>query len=117
MLEHAGFQVLDIRPFNIWVQPIHDHRILPALGRARHAWARRFGKRDAPERGGPSGAEAAPRVGASGFQRAYAASVVPVFTALAAVDRVGEILGVGGSTSLIAERPGAGPSPIRRTGA
>jgi len=114
LLEHVGFHVEDIRPFNVWVQPVHDHRILPALGRARHAWGRRFGKREAAPAARSGGG--APTVGASAFQKAYAASVVPVFATLAAVDRVGELLGVGGSTSVVAERPGIGADPLRRTG-
>lgn len=94
-LEAAGLDVLDVVSFNAWVQPIHDHRILPLLGRLRHRGA-------ASESSGEPAA--LPRQAASGFQRAYAATVVPVARLLAWPDQVAVALGVGGSCSFVARK-------------
>lgn len=94
-LEHVGFQVLEVHSFNVWIQPFHDHKLLPALGRLRH-------RGDAA----PKGATAAlPRSGASSFQRAYAATVIPLVRALASIDQLGARLGIGGSCSFEAVKP------------
>lgn len=97
MLESVGFQVLDMRSFNVWLQPLHDHRLLPLLGRVR-----RMGKA-APSESAPATQPVA--TGASGFQKAYAAAVVPFVRAATAVDSVGSLLGIGGSCSYVARRP------------
>jgi SAM-dependent methyltransferase len=101
LLEHVRFQVLDVRPFNVWIQPAHDHRVLPALAGLRH-------RKGASERAG-----AAPRQGASAWQRAYATTVVPVFRALASLDHLGARLGIGGSAFFLAERPAEREDPLR----
>lgn len=92
-LEQAGLHVVDMISFNVWVQPIHDHRILPALGKLRH-------------RGGNASAEGGglPRQEASRFQKFYAATVVPLARALAIPDQVGVALGIGGSCSFLARK-------------
>lgn len=98
LLERAGFHVLDVLSFNVWLQPLHDHRVLPLLGKLRHL-------RDKPA--AASGAPAAPpKVGASGFQKAYARAVVPLARALSAPDRLGSLLGIGGSASFVARKGG-----------
>jgi SAM-dependent methyltransferase len=97
-LEGSGFDVLDLQSFNVWLQPLHDHRLMPWLGRLRH----RGDPRDAA--GTPSVVEALPRQGASRFQRAYARTAIPVAKALARVDAIGANLGFGGSCSFIARR-------------
>lgn len=103
LLEHAGFQVRDVRSFNVWLQPVHDHKLMPLLGRLRHGTGGRGGGRrkgDPPRR-----PDVLPRAGASGFQKAYAASVVPLLRLLTAPDRIGSALGIGGSCSYVAVRP------------
>lgn len=95
LLEQAGFHVLDSRNFNVWLQPLHDHRLMPALGRLRH-------RRGRP---GSGGAPAPLRTTASRFQRAYAALALPFARALTAPDELGALLGIGGSCSFIAKKP------------
>lgn len=107
LLEHHGFHVIDMMSFNVWIQPLHDHKLLPALGRLRHRFTRR------PPAGEAGGVTVH---GASGWQRAYARSVIPVVQALAAPDRLGALLGIGGSCSFLAERPGGAPDPLRSPG-
>lgn len=97
-LESSGFDVLDVRSFNVWLQPLHDHRLMPALGRLRH----RGGAVDAA--GTPTRRGELPRQTASRFQQAYAAVAIPVAQALTAVDQVGAHLGLGGSASFVAAR-------------
>ena len=96
LLESKGFQVLDLRSFNVWLQPLHDHRLLPLLGRLRH--------RGKPREAGGTATQAAP--GASRFQRVYAKAAVPLARALTVPDRLGSLLGIGGSASFIARLPG-----------
>jgi SAM-dependent methyltransferase len=98
-LEHVGLQVRDVQSFNVWLQPLHDHRLMPLLGRVRHAL------RPARTGTGNAAAATAPRVGASGFQKAYARVAVPLARALSAPDRVGSLLGIGGSCSFVARKP------------
>lgn len=97
LLERAGFQVLDVLSFNVWIQPLHDHRLLPVLGRLRHLG-----------RGKAAAAPPAPAAppGASGFQKAYAKTVVPLARALSVPDRLGSLLGIGGSASFVARKAG-----------
>lgn len=106
LFEHVGFHVVDTAPFNVWVQPVHDYRVLPALAKVRKRMTRGGGA--SPGGGAPTS------TGPSAFQRAYAASVVPLARAVAAVDRLGSVLGVGGSEFLLAERPAASADPLRR---
>ena len=105
LLEHVGFHVHAVRSFNVWVQPLHDYRLLPALARLR----RRF------ERGGkaPAGIGGPPATGPSRWQQSYARSVVPLFASLAQVDRLGAAMGIGGSCAFVAERPAGGEAPLR----
>ena len=100
MLEQAGLHVLDTRNFNVWLQPLHDHRLMPALGRLRH----RKDKPPAQRAAGASPPEQRPP-GASRFQRAYATSVLPIARALTGIDEVGALLGFGGSCSFVARKP------------
>jgi ubiquinone/menaquinone biosynthesis C-methylase UbiE len=101
-IEHVGLQVLDVQSFNVWLQPLHDHKFMPILGRLRHAL-----QRTKPAAGGNAtdAAEAAPRTGASGFQKAYARAAVPALRALSAPDRLGSLLGIGGSCSYVIRKP------------
>ncbi len=94
MMEQAGFQVLDMTNFNVWLQPLHDHRLMPALGRVRH-------RRDKPS---TRAAKAGP-AGPSRFQRLYATSVIPIARALTSLDEVGAVLDIGGSCSFVARKP------------
>jgi SAM-dependent methyltransferase len=111
LLEHVGFHVRDVVSFNVWVQPLHDYRVLPALARLR----RRFERAPKPS-GSPAPPASAPAGGprASAWQRAYARTVIPAAAALARVDRIGAALGVGGSCAFVAERPGDGGAPWQR---
>ncbi len=94
----VGFELDWQMRFNVWVQPLHDHRFLALLGRLR----RRGSSPSSPE-GGSSGGDSAP---ASGFQRAYSRLALPVWRALSIPDRLGGALGVGGSVAFSARRPG-----------
>jgi hypothetical protein len=96
-LEGTGFDVLDVRPFNVWIQPLHDHRLMAWLGRVRH---RRNAGQDAASTGEPP----LPRQTASGFQKAYAAVGLPLARLASAPDRLGALLGVGGSCSFVARK-------------
>jgi SAM-dependent methyltransferase len=100
-MEQVGFQVLDVQSFNVWIQPLHDHKFMPILGRVRHALQR---TRPAAGATVEAASETAPRVGASAFQKAYARAAVPLVRALATPDRLGSILGLGGSCSFVARR-------------
>ncbi len=97
-LESSGFDVLELRSFNVWVQPLHDHRLMPRLGRLRH----RNDPRDAA--GTPTSATSLVGQGASRFQKAYSRAAIPLVQALCSVDAVGARLGIGGSCSFIARR-------------
>jgi hypothetical protein len=92
LLEHVGFHVEDVESFNVWLQPFHDYRVLPALGRVRRAMSR------------PAAGTPAPGRGPSGFQRLYSAAVIPLARVLAAPDRIGSMLGLGGSASFVARK-------------
>lgn len=108
LLEAVGFHVEDVVSFNVWLQPLHDHRLLPALARVRHRLQR------APKRAAGVPRAAAPAepalAQASPWQRWYSRTVVPVAQALTAADRLGSLLGVGGSASFVA-RKGAPARP------
>lgn len=95
-LEAVGFQVEAVRSFNVWLQPLHDHRLLPALARLRHRLPR---EKAAARRAAP-----ATPARASAWQRWYSRTVVPVARALCWPDRVGSLLGVGGSASFVARK-------------
>ncbi len=97
-LESTGFDVLDLRSFNVWLQPLHDHRFVPWLGRLRH----RNDARDAA--GTPTNPDILPRQSASRFQKVYAKLAIPVVQAATQLDMLGANLGVGGSASFVARR-------------
>ncbi len=99
-LEQVGFQMIDQQSFNVWVQPLHDHRFLGALGTLRRKVAGARGTRagDTPAQA-TDGAR-----GASRFQKVYARVAVPLVRAMSAPDHLGRALGIGGSCSFIAER-------------
>ncbi len=101
-LEASGFDVLDVVSFNVWLQPLHDHRLVPALGRLRH----RNAARDAA--GTPTQRGDLPRQTASRFQQLYAALGIPVAQALTSLDTLGAHLGLGGSASFVAARKADG---------
>lgn len=100
-LESVGFHVLDMRSFNVWVQPLHDHRFVPMLGKLKNLRRRRAGGAAAPPATPPS---SRPGPATSGFTRAYARTIVPVAAALSTVDRLGSTLGIGGSCFFVAEK-------------
>jgi SAM-dependent methyltransferase len=106
-LEGVGFQVLDAHSFNVWVQPLHDHRLLPLLGRIKN---RGKAPTVAPTPPAPGAGGAPPQrpppSGASRFVKAYSRTIVPLAKALSAPDRLGSLLGIGGSCSFVAEKPG-----------
>lgn len=102
LLESVGFHVEDVESFNVWLQPLHDHKWMALLGKVRH---RGRAERTAPDAAPGDGAPAAPRVGASGFQKAYARLAVPLARVLTTPDRLGSLLGIGGSASFVARRP------------
>jgi ubiquinone/menaquinone biosynthesis C-methylase UbiE len=104
-MEGEGFQVLDMESFNVWIQPLHDHRFLPALGRLKHARASRGPTANPPAFGAGGQAPAQRPPATSAFTRVYAKTVVPLASAFAAVDRVGSLLGIGGSCSFVAVKP------------
>ncbi len=97
-LEGSGFDVLDVYSFNVWIQPLHDHRLMPWLGRLRH----RNDARDAA--GTPTQRGALPRQEASRFQKLYARTALPIAAAMSGLDRLGAQLGIGGSASFVARR-------------
>ncbi len=97
-LEGSGFDVLDVHSFNVWIQPLHDHRLVPWLGGLRH----RNDDRDAA--GTPTVRAELPGQVASRFQRFYARLALPVAAAASGVDRVGARFGIGGSCSYVARR-------------
>ncbi len=99
-LESCGFDVLEVRSFNVWLQPLHDHRFMPWLGKLRH----RGGARDAA--GTPTQSAEFPRQTASRHQKFYATVVLPLAQALTGADAIGARLGIGGSASFVAMRSG-----------
>ncbi len=99
-LESCGFDVLEVRSFNVWLQPLHDHRLMPWLGKLRH----RGGARDAA--GTPTHSGELPRQTASRYQKFYAAVALPLAQALTSVDAIGARVGIGGSASFVAGRSG-----------
>jgi SAM-dependent methyltransferase len=104
-LEGAGFQVVELQSFNVWIQPLHDHRLLPWLGRVKH---RRAAQDPSPGAGG--GPRNAPQPSSSPpptsrFTKMYARTVVPLAQALSTPDRLGSALGIGGSCSFVAVKP------------
>lgn len=90
LLESKGFLVLDVHSFNVWLQPLHDHKFLGVVGKLRH--------RGRAKKAVGTG-ETLPSGEASGFQKVYAAAAVPVLKVLTAPDRIGSRLGIGGSAS------------------
>lgn len=95
-LESVGFHVESVRSFNVWIQPLHDHRVLPALAKVRRAVPRPKSKATREEAASPARASA--------WQRFYSRSVVPLANALAWPDRLVGALGVGGSASFVARK-------------
>jgi len=96
-LEASGFDVLDSTSFNVWVQPLHDHRLMPWLGKLRH-------RNDARDAAGTPTTRELPRAEASRFQKLYAKVAIPVAAAVAQVDTIGAHLGIGGSCSFVARK-------------
>jgi len=95
-LEQAGLQVLDTRNSRVWLQPLHDEVLVPALGRLRH-------RRDPPQRPGPPPPV---RTTPSRYQRLYSTLALPLARSLTTIDEVGALAGIGGSCSYIARKPG-----------
>jgi ubiquinone/menaquinone biosynthesis C-methylase UbiE len=99
LFEASGFRIHSHTRFNVWIQPLHDHKWLTWLGKLRHA-GRGTQERN-PESSAPT---ASGQPGASGFQRLYSRVVIPVVRVLAAPDRLGQKLGIGGSASWVLEK-------------
>lgn len=95
-LEGAGLHVLDTVPFNVWFQPLHDHRLMAKLGRLRHR-----GKSTQQR----TGTAELPRQTASTFQKVYAAVGIPLARVLTSADAIGVALDIGGSCSFVAKKP------------
>ncbi len=100
-LEQAGFDVVAVNSFNVWLQPLHDHRLMPVLGRLRRTLSRAPKGSAAPP---TSPSAPTPPSGPSSFQRAYARFAVPFARAITAPDTIGSLLGVGGSASYVARK-------------
>ena len=98
LFEEAGFRVKSHERFNVWIQPLHDHKWLTWLGKMRHAG------RGTQERTGGAGTSSTSQPGASKFQRAYSRLVIPGVRLLALPDRLGQRLGIGGSASWVLEK-------------
>jgi SAM-dependent methyltransferase len=96
LFEEAGFSIKLHERFNVWIQPIHDHKWMVWLGKRKHG-----GKGTQDRKAGASVAQAP---GASRFQRFYASAVIPVAAMLATPDRIGQKLGVGGSACWVLEK-------------
>jgi ubiquinone/menaquinone biosynthesis C-methylase UbiE len=98
MFARANLEVVQSESFNVWVQPWHDHKVLPLLGRIRH------GGRGVHERQASPSSTTQVAAGGGGFQALYSTLVLPVFRLIALVDRIGVALGVGGSHSFIVRK-------------
>ena len=96
-LEGAGLDVLDTLSFNVWFQPLHDHRLMAKLGKMRHR-----GKGTQERAPGAR----LPRQTASNFQKFYSAVGIPIARMLTAADAIGVALEIGGSCSFVARRRG-----------
>ncbi len=98
VVEEAGFDLDWQMRFNVWVQPLHDHRLLAWLGRLR--------RRAPVDDAAPASEPTSDSGSASGFQKAYSRFGMPVWRALSLPDRLGGALGVGGSVAFAARKPG-----------
>lgn len=102
LFQSSGLVVRDHGRFNVWLQPLHDHKWMAWLGKRRH------GGKSTQERGAESNTSVSgtplkapnPR-----FQRLYAQFALPVVTLLASPDRIGQKLGMGGSAWWVLEKP------------
>jgi len=97
MFENIGLNVTEHGRFNVWIQPIHDHKWLVWLGKLRH------GGKGAQERE-PSETSPTPP-SKPRFQKIYAKYVLPAAALLAAPDRIGQKMGIGGSAWWVLEKP------------
>ncbi|MFQ5748663.1 MAG: class I SAM-dependent methyltransferase [Planctomycetota bacterium] len=107
LLRETGFEQTRLQRFNVWVQPLHDHLLLPFLGRIRHRLGAPHSAQAAPPAPGP------PR--ASGFQKLYSRTVLPVARFFALPDLLGRALDIGGSICFVARKPGGNPPGPPRT--
>ena len=98
LFEEAGLRVKLHERFNVWVQPVHDHKWMVWLGKRKH------GGKGAQERTASPSTSQGPE--ASRFQRFYARAVIPIAAVLATPDRIGQKLGVGGSACWVLEKNG-----------
>ncbi len=97
LFQDTGLNVIEHGRFNVWIQPIHDHKWMVWLGKLRH------GGKGAQERENRGGSPTAPSK--SGFQTVYAKYVLPAVALLALPDRIGQKLGIGGSAWWVLEKP------------
>jgi ubiquinone/menaquinone biosynthesis C-methylase UbiE len=97
LFETAGLTVRDHGRFNVWIQPIHDHKWMAWLGKRRHS-----GKSTQERSLESSSPGKAPK---PRFQRLYAQLALPIVTLLASPDRIGQKLGIGGSAWWVLEKP------------
>ena len=99
MFQEYGFDIVLHERFNVWLQPLHDHKWLSLLGRLR---------RGLPGQGDTGTitheTQGATTSGPSRFQRGYGRVVLPLVSTLAQVDRLGRRLGVGGSATWVLEK-------------
>ena len=98
MFHESGLEVIKSESFNVWIQPWHDHKVLPLLGRIRH------GGRGVHEREALEPADVKTSTEANRFQLFYSKAVLPAFKAFALVDKVGVRFGVGGSHSFVVRK-------------
>ncbi len=98
MFEKAGLDVVESESFNVWVQPWHDHKLLPLLGRIRHRG------QGVHERKATKSNEESVATGSSGFQKLYSKTALPIFRLLAMIDKIGVVLNIGGSHSFVVRK-------------
>ena len=98
MFEGSGLRVIESESFNVWVQPWHDHKLLPMLGRLRH------GGKGVHERQSSEKVDDEGKSSPKGFQAAYSSLALPLFRAVALVDKIGVALNIGGSHSFVVKK-------------
>jgi SAM-dependent methyltransferase len=101
LIETAGLELTWHMRFNVWVQPLHDHRFMAWLGNVRRLAS--VPGSDPPAPTIPTGPPSHQR--ASKFQRLYSRYALPLARVLAAPDWIGGSLGVGGSVAFRAVKP------------
>ena len=96
MFEGEGMEIVLNEPYNVWLQPLHDYKLLSRLGKLRHGGKSVHAREETPT------SDAAPAEGGGGgIQALYSKYVIPVAAVLTMPDRIGVALGVGGSRTFV----------------